>query len=136
MATKPLTAPYAMGSAVMSFGTDDYTPAIDGATFTSSAPAVWRGIGGHRRSGKARWTLNISARQDLDPDGLMRYLLAHEGEEVAVTLVPDDGGPTIEATVVVAAPSDIGGTFSESGELTGFTASMECSGTPEFVDPS
>lgn len=134
MADKPLVAPYAMGSATLTFGEDNYTAAIDAARFTSTPPAVWRGIGGHRRSGKARWTFALSARQDLDPDGLMRYLLAHEGETVAVTLTPDDGGPTVGATVVVAAPSEIGGEASDSGELTGFTADMECTTPPEFTD--
>lgn len=134
MSTVALTQPYRMKDATLTVAADDFTAAVDGAVFNAAAAPVWKGIGGSRRTAPADWTLNVSAAQDLAAGSLQRYLLANEGTEKAVVLTPVADGPTVSATVVIAAPSAIGGPASETN-LVGFTAAMECTGTPVFDDP-
>lgn len=107
-----LASPYAMKQATLEFGTDDYTAAVSQAEFQpSTSPSEWRGIGGNviTQTATASWVLALGLAQDDDPAGLLRYLLAHEGEEVAVTLTPVTGGTAWDATVIIT-PANIGGT--------------------------
>jgi hypothetical protein len=99
----------------------------------STQASTWRGIGGNvrRNQSKSEWAATIGIAQDLAPLGLLRYLLDHDGESAAVTLTPEDGGPSIELTLILAAGT-IGGTA--GADLAVSSITMAVDGTPVFVD--
>lgn len=112
MATVPLTSPFALKSATLSIAADDYTAAITQVEFTPAvASSTVRTIDGiaHKDQSTAEWSCTIGFIQDLDPDGLLRYLLDNDGQTKTVVFTPDALGPTITADLVVS-PGTIGGT--------------------------
>ena len=55
----------------------------------------------HKDQSTSEWTCTIGFIQDLDPSGLLRYMLDHAGESKSVSFVPEYGGPTLTADLVV-----------------------------------
>lgn len=107
-----LTNPYAIKSATLSIAADDFTAAVTQVEFTPSvAASTVRTIDGvaHREQSTSEWTCSVGFVQDLAAAGLMRYLLTNDGLSKAVTFVPEAGGPSISATLIMA-PGAIGGT--------------------------
>lgn len=134
MALIPLTNPYVMNSATFEIAADDFTAAVSQVQLDPSTQAsTWRGIGGNvrRNQSKSEWAATISIAQDLAPAGFLRYLLDHDGESVEATLTPEDGGPAVELTLILAAGT-IGGTA--GADLATSSITMAVDGTPEFVD--
>jgi hypothetical protein len=134
MALIPLTNPYVMNSATFEIALDDYTAAVSQVQLDPTTQAsTWRGIGGdvRRNQSKSEWSCTLGIAQDLAPTGLLRYLLDHDGESAEVTLTPEDGGPAVEVTLILAAGT-IGGTA--GADLATASVTMAVDGTPVFVD--
>lgn len=134
MAVIPLTSPYSLKNATMSIAADDFTAALSKVQFDpSTSAATWRGIGGNvlRDQTVAEWTCVLEFAQDLDPDGLLRYLLDHEGEKVAAVFTPVSGGPDVLATITLS-PGSIGG--GADGNYATASVSLAVDGKPTFDD--
>lgn len=134
MATVPLTSPFALKSATLSIASDDYTAAVTQVEFTPSvASSTVRTIDGiaHKDQSTAEWSCTIGFVQDLDEYGLLRYLLDNDGLNKTVTFVPESGGPSITADLVVS-PGTIGGTA--GADLAVATVTL-VSTKPVFTDP-
>lgn len=134
MALVPLTTPYSLKSATFEVGVDDFTAAVSQVQFDpSTSSTTWRGIGGNVRKDQsvAEWVCNLGLAQDLAPTGLLRYLLDNEGLTKAVVFTPLDGGPSVEADLIIA-PGTIGG--SADGNTATATVSLAVDGKPAFVD--
>lgn len=107
-----LTNPYALKSGTLSIAADDFTAAVTQVEFSPSvSQSSVRTINGvvHREQSTSEWTVTVGFVQDLAAPGLMRYLLDNDGQSKAATFVPESGGPSISATIIVA-PGTIGGT--------------------------
>ena len=136
MAVVPLAQPYSLRNATFEVAADDFTAAISQVQFDpSTSPTTWRGIGGNvvRDQPTAEWGATIGYAQDLAAAGFARYCHDHEGETKAVVFTPVDGGPAIEATLVIA-PGTIGG--QADGNTVTASVTMAVVGRPEFVDPT
>lgn len=132
----PLAQPYTMSSATFTVVADDFTAAVSQVQLDPSVSAsTFRGIGGtvRRGQGRAEWACALGLAQDLDPAGLLRYLLEHDGEIKSCTLVPTDGGPTVAVDLIIA-PATIGGTAAADGSLAQSTTTLAVDGAPVFID--
>lgn len=130
----PLAAPYAMNNAKFEVVADDFSEAISQVQLDPTvAVSTFRAIDGsvRRRQSTSEWSCTLSGAQDLDPDGLTRYLLDHDGESRVVTLTPENGGPVVEVTLILAAAT-IGGTA--GADLAGFSTTLAVDGKPVFID--
>ena len=135
MAVVPLTTPYSLKNATLSIAADEYTAAVTQVEFSpSTATSTVRTIDGvaHKDQSTAEWNCTIGFIQDLDPSGLLRYLLDHDGESKSVSFVPESGGPTITADLVVS-PGAIGGTAGADLAVGSVTL---VSSKPVFTDSS
>lgn len=135
MAIIALTNPYALKNATLSIETDDYTAAVTQVEFSPSvATSTVRTIDGvaHKDQSTSEWNCTIGFIQDLDPSGLLRYMLDHDGESKSVSFVPESGGPTITADLVVS-PGAIGGTAGADLAVGSVTL---VSSKPVFTDSS
>lgn len=107
---------------VVTIDTDDYAPAVASCKFTpSSSVQTWKGgtpDAVFTDVSSPTYTCTMKLAQDwVTPTSLSNYLHTHAGETVAATFVPVDGGATITATLVLAAP-EIGGDIDAWGETT------------------
>lgn len=106
--------PFLMGNATLTFATDGYQSHVSSATFTpgNNAPVTWKGLtptAVFSFGQNATWTLDLELAQDFTTaSALSRYLFENEGTEVGVTFEPVAGGPSVTATVIIAAGA-IGG---------------------------
>lgn len=135
MAVIPLTNPYSLKTATMTIAVDDFTAALSQVEFVPSTSAsTWRGIGGNvvRDQSIAEWTANLGLAQDLATGGLLRYLHENEGDTVAAVFTPENGGPSISATLILS-PAAIGGTA--DGNIATASVSLAVVGKPAFTDP-
>ena len=135
MAVVPLTNPYSLKNATLTIDVDDYTAAVTQVEFTpSTATSTVRTIDGvaHKDQSTAEWSCTIGFVQDLSATGLLRYLLANDGQSKDVTFTPELAGPSIDATLVVS-PGTIGGTA--GADLTTATVTL-VSTKPVFTDPT
>lgn len=87
-------------------------PVISGNTWTDSSAATW--------------TLELGLVQDLDPQGLMRYLFDQEGKEVTVYIELAKGSDAITCTVI-ASPAAIGGS---AGQIAQSSVTLAINGRP------
>lgn len=137
MALVPLSKPYSLKSAILTIDADDFTAAVSGIVLTpSSTSTEWRGIGGNTITDQSisGWKIKIDAAQDLDPTGLQRYLLDHEGEKKVIVFSPVGvTGPDVTITGTIT-PGQIGG--AADGNISTFTAEMPVDGKPAFTDPT
>ncbi len=107
---------------ILGGGTDDYARHTAACMFVPSGGTETRWKGGtpdarvqHRTL--SDWTCQMRLAQDFGTDGLAKYLLDNEGEEVEAEFTPVAGGPTFYATLTLAAPQ-IGGDIDTYGEST------------------
>lgn len=115
MAVKDLT-PFIMKNAIVQLGTDDYAKAVSSAVITpSGGTATFKGLKPDATFSYPQstvWTLDLTFAQDWqEPDSLSAYLFAHQGENIAATVNPNDAtaGTTSWALTVSIAPGSIGG---------------------------
>ncbi len=135
MAVVALTTPYSLKNATLSIEADDYTAAVTQVEFTpSTATSTVRTIDGvaHKDQSTSEWTCTIGFIQDLDPSGLLRYLLDNDGETKSVVFTPTTAGPSISADLVVS-PGAIGGTAGADLAVASVTL---VSTKPVFTDSS
>jgi hypothetical protein len=110
---------------------DDYQAAIQSVAFTPSSKTVTE-VGGtpdavYTFPGPTSWTCDLSFMQDWSTaNSLSLYLFNNDGQSKAVTFVPNTGGPTITATVVITAGA-IGGDIGSVGKA---KVSLGVSGKP------
>ncbi|MGV8965339.1 MAG: IPT/TIG domain-containing protein [Cellulomonas sp.] len=136
MATIALTTPYNLKNATLAIAADDFTAAVSQVQFTPATTAsTWRGIGGNvlKEQAVAEWSVTVGLAQDLDPTGLLRYLLENEGLKKSVAFVPLAGGPAVNAMLIIA-PADIGG--SAGADLASSSVTLSIIGKPTFADAS
>lgn len=136
MAVIALTSPYSLKNATLSIAADDFTAAVSEVRFSpSTSQTTWRGIGGNvvRDQSIAEWSCTLGLAQDLDPTGLLRYLLDNEGSEVAAVFTPTTGGPAVDATLILS-PGEIGG--AADGNIATASVALAVVGRPEFDDAS
>lgn len=132
MSVIALTSPYSLKTATLSIAADDFTAAVSQVQFDPSTSAsTWRGIGGNivRDQSIAEWSVTLGLAQDLDPAGLLRYLLDHEGEEKAAVFTPTTGGPSVTADVIIS-PAAIGGTA--GADIATSSVTLVVVGAPAF----
>lgn len=135
MAVIPLTNYYSLKNAVLAIAADDFSAAVSQVELVPSTSATtWKGIGGNviRDQSVAEWTCNLGIAQDLDPDGLLRYLLDNEGAEVDAVFTPKLAGPDVLVTLILS-PGTIGGTA--DGNIATASVSLAVVGKPTFDDP-
>jgi|GEM_PF-2261369 len=136
MAFIPLTKRFTLKAATFSIAEDEYSDAVSRVEFTpTTRSSTWSSINSNSISDQspATWTCTLGFAQDLAPEGLMRYLLDHEGEDKICTFVPVDDGPQILATLSIS-PARFGG--QSDGNIVTGEVTMGVVGRPEFVDPS
>lgn len=109
-------SPLYMSQCTFTVDADDYEAAVDQVTFTpASSTQTWQGMKAgavFTRAAQATWTCQIEFAQDYSTAGsLANYLFANEGQQKAVTFVPDTtdtASPTIAGTIIIT-PGAIGG---------------------------
>lgn len=109
--------------------TDDFTDHVGELTLTPAGTAVsWVGIGGNtlQDQGVATWSATLGLIQDLDSNGLLRYLLAHEGEKATITATLKDAADVVTIDVTLT-PTAIGGS---PGAFATGTATLPVDGKP------
>jgi hypothetical protein len=133
MAIVALTQPYTMKNATFAVAADNYETALTGVTFNPTAGGIVQLINGSQISGDASWVCQLGTVQDLAPTGLTRYLMDHEGEELAVTFVPELEGPTVNATLTIT-PGTFGGAADNNPKQA--QVNLPVKGKPTFTDPT
>lgn len=128
----PLTKPYTMKNATFAVAADNYETALTGVTFNPTAGGIVQLINGSQISGDASWVCQLGTIQDLAPTGLTRYLMDHEGEEIAAAFVPELEGPTVNATITVT-PGAFGGVADNDPKQA--QVNLPVKGKPTFTDP-
>ncbi|GEA81407.1 hypothetical protein [Cellulomonas uda] len=127
--------PYSLVNAIFTIGDNEYSDHISQVVFNpSTSTKPWTSISGYPLSAvsPATWTCTIGFVQDVAPDGLLRFMLDHEGEAFDCTFLPLEDGPTIAATLTMS-PAAIGG--SADGSYVEGTATLGVQGKPQFIDP-
>jgi hypothetical protein len=119
--------PLYMRDSVLTIDGTDHAAQCSSIVFTpSSSPQIWKGLkptSQFTAAGAATWTLDVTAAQDWDDaDSFSIYLHEHEGETIAVTAEPKDGGASFAANVTIV-PGAIGGAVDAFAEG---TVSMPC----------
>ncbi len=112
--------------------TDDFTDHVGEITLTPNVQSgSWTGVGGNviSEQGIATWTAGLGLIQDLDANGLLRYLLIHEGEKATIACALVDSADVVTVTVKLS-PATIGGPVG-SNPLTG-TVTMAVDGKPQW----
>lgn len=112
MANVP-AAPFVLKNMLATIGADTFQETISSLQFVPTASQqTWKGGGGnvHTDVDIAAWAVALTLAQDWEtPGSLAQYLLANEGQTVAITFRPKSGsGPSFAANIVVT-PGAIGG---------------------------
>lgn len=117
--------------ATLKIAEDNYESAITSAKLTPSYPNPTVAIDGTQYPGKPKWNLELTYLQDLAPTSLTRYLFGNAGQEKECEFVPEDGGPTIEATIKIIS-GDLGGDADKNADA---KVSLPLKGQPTITDP-
>lgn len=126
MTSVPLE-PVTINSATLMIDSDNYEAAIGSAIFTpSTKSSSFAAINGDTVTSQANstWVLDLTYAQDFaTATSLANYLHANEGKSKSATFVPNTGGPTITATLVIApgAIGDAAGSIAQSKVSLGST---------------
>jgi hypothetical protein len=126
--------PLFLSNSTATIGTDNYEAAINSVTFTPSTSTVtFKGLkpgSVFTRQTAATWVCELQFVQDWETVGsLSNYLHANEGTSVTITFVPEDGGPSVTATVIIT-PGAIGGAVDTFGVA---TVSLGVDGKPAIA---
>lgn len=114
--------PTYMTESVLTLGASDYAAEVSGFTLAPTyQTATFKGLKAgstFTRSGKATWVLTINFGQDHESaTSLSTYLFEHEGEQIAYTVEPLDGGTSFDGQLIAQA-GPIGGTVDQFGNAT------------------
>lgn len=131
---RPVTKPYALKTLAVlikregAADPDDFSDHINQlAPAPTAASASWTSGNGKtiQRTASATWQITLGLVQDLDPSGLLRYLLEHEGEQahLLVTFETDTDPMLAEVTL---SPAGFGGTA--DGSIAATTVTLAVSG--------
>lgn len=126
--------PLYLNNVLFESATEGYEKAISSVAFTPSSGVVTfqGGIPSATFTypKPTSWTCDLEYAQDWDTaDSLSNFLHAHEGETLAVTFYPINGGASITATIVIA-PGAIGGNIGAVGTA---KVSLGVSGKPAIT---
>lgn len=138
MASIPVKKPYALKTATLTLKAEgaasatDFSDHVSEITFTpSSSSTSWTSVSGKtiQENSAPTWEATLGLVQDLDPEGLARYLLANHGKkaEMVVTLV--NGTEPINTTVTLSAAA-LGG--KADGSIAESSVTLPLDGAPEF----
>lgn len=127
--------PFTMKNALLKLGTtNEYQKHVSAVEMVPTASSViWTGLGGntHTDVQTASWVCNLSFAQDwATEDSLSRYLFENEGETIAATFEPVEGGAGFTANLVLT-PGSIGGAVNSTAVATVSLGSDK----PAFVAP-
>lgn len=112
---------------------DDFSDHVGEVTFTpTSQSGSWTSVNGNVLSeqGVATWAATLGLVQDLDDDGFLLWLLAHEGEKATVTATLKSGTGAF-SFVVTLTPATIGG--APGANPLSSTVTLPMDGKPERV---
>lgn len=112
-------SPTYMTESKVTLGANDFEAEVSGFTLQPSyTTATWKGLApgaSHSRSGKATWALLLNFGQDHESaTSLSTFLFENEGEQIAYTVEPLDGGTAYSGTLVAQA-GPIGGEVDQFG---------------------
>lgn len=111
--------------------TDTLTPQVSQIEFTPTTQSgSWTGVSGNTVSeqGIASWALTLGMIQDVSANGMLRWLLQHEGKKAEFTALLTTGVTAVITAVIT--PATIGGAVTP-GPLTS-TVTLACDGRPVF----
>ncbi|WIB64369.1 hypothetical protein [Curtobacterium sp. MCBD17_040] len=101
-----------------------FTPKTDTVTFKGGTPSAT-----YNFQTNADWTADLTFAQDwTTANSLSNYLFNNQGKQVSMTFIPNQGGPTITATVTCQS-GPVGGAI---GAVATSTVSLGVTGTPTF----
>lgn len=105
--------PFTMTDVKLKIDADNYEKHVSQCEFQPQGGLVsWKGLTPDSTFTAAQtptWQLVLALAQDWKtPNSLSRYLFDHQGEQVDASFTPLDGGPAIEATIIITA-GNIGG---------------------------
>lgn len=105
--------PTYMTESKVTLGANDFEAEVSGFRLTPTySSGEWKGLAPgsvFQKSGKAVWALGLNFGQDHEAaTSLSTYLFEHEGEEVAYSVEPLDGGTAFSGTLIAQA-GEIGG---------------------------
>jgi hypothetical protein len=133
MADRPVN-PFTLTDSVFQVAADNYEAHVSTVEFVPTSSVVnWKGLkpsAVFSFGTTATWVCNLSYAQDWETaSSLSQYLFENEGEEIAVTFEPVNGGAGFTATLIVA-PGSIGGAVDTVGVA---SVSLGVKGKPVLV---
>lgn len=131
---RPVTKPYALKTLSVLFkragsaDADDFSDHISQlAPAPTAASASWTSGNGKtiQRTAASTWQITLGLVQDLDPSGLLRWLIEHEGEQAHLLATFDTATDPMLAEVTLS-PAGFGGTA--DGSIAATTVTLAVSG--------
>ncbi|WP_448072330.1 hypothetical protein [Georgenia yuyongxinii] len=106
--------PITLNNARFEVAEDDYSSSVTQVLFVPQVRYTWERFLDQRDPvpvyDSVSWTVTVGFVQDLfTPAALTRYLIEHAAQTRTVVFQPEDGGPTVQADVMIV-PAQIGGT--------------------------
>lgn len=138
MSPVPVTNPYTLKTATVLFQVEDssevsdFSSHIHEVTFNPSTSSTsWTAVNSYVISdaAPATWSLNLGLVQDLEPTGLLRFLLANEGKRAKLLTTFKDGTEPC-LTDVTLSPASFGGTAGPN--IAQSTVTLPVTGRPDF----
>ena len=138
MTAHPVGTPYVLKTLTAQFKlvggvtVDDFSDHIDTLELVPTATtASWTGANGNtvQRNATATWSINLGMVQDLDQDGLLRWLFTNEGRQAYLLATFEDGTDPMLAAVTLA-PAGFGG--KADGSIPVATVQLPASGKPTW----
>lgn len=113
--------------------TVDYSDVINEITLTPSAGSTQMAVSGANYGGQASWSVNLGLFQDIEKEGLLRFLLENEGKKYTALFEFVKGKDPLEAVVTIS-PASIGG--AASNDIATSTVTLPIDGKPVFKEAS
>ena len=107
---------------------DDFSDHVSQLQLVPTAgSASWTSGNGKtiQRMAAATWAVTLGLVQDLDPSGLLRYLIQHEGDQAQLLATFEDGTDPLRVEVTLS-PAGFGGTA--DGSIAATTVTLAVSG--------
>lgn len=126
--------PILLSDVLLTLGANDYQGSVSKVELAPSSSIVnWKGMtpsASYSFPTSSTWQCNLEYAQDWETtNSLSRYLHDHEGETVAATFEPKNGGASFTATLVIV-PGTIGGAVDTVAVA---TVSLGVQGKPAYV---
>lgn len=133
---KPVN-PYALKTASANFTLDgevhDYSSHIDTIRFIpNSTTTTWTGIDSTviGDTSPETWQVELGLVQDLDPAGLLRFLMSNTGKKATLNVTLKEGAQPVRIEVTLAS-AGLGG--EANGEIARSSLTLQASGVLEWL---